>query len=256
MNAIGAIASNTLRQVIRQRLYFNIAIFGVGLLLLSMVIANITFGEASRVVRSIGLSGAAVAVDLMALLVSVSLVHSEIDRRTLFIVLTRPVSRPAYVIGRFLGLFAALVIALAGFAAVFCLVLLTVRNASLQSNDFIALAAILPEACVIGAFGLVLSTFSTPTLSAGLGLGFWIAAASVDDLVLLASRSGTEGAKQIVEGIALLLPALSRFNFREAAVYQMSIAPLDLFAAVAYGVLWTIVLVAVASAVLSRREMV
>ncbi|MEQ9502403.1 MAG: ABC transporter permease subunit [Deltaproteobacteria bacterium] len=254
MNAILAIATNTLRQTIRQRLYFNIGIFGVGMVLLSMVMANITFGEPARVVRSIGLSGTAIAVDLIALLVSVALVHSEIDRKTLFIVLTRPVSRTEYVIGRYLGLVAALCLALAGFVVVFILVLLSQKQSELRMQDVVALLAILPEACVLGAFGMLLSTFSTPTLSAGLGLGFWLAAASADDLVRLTAKAEPfvqSGAKVV----ALVLPAFSRFNFRDAAIYDLAIPRVDLVAAGAYGVLWVVVLVAISAAVLSRREM-
>ena len=85
-----AVAQNTFRQTLRERLFLNIIIFGVFMILLAMVLANITFGYPDRVVRSIGLSGISIAANLVALLVGVSLIHQEIDRKTLFVVLTRP----------------------------------------------------------------------------------------------------------------------------------------------------------------------
>lgn len=254
MSAIWVIASNTLRQTIRQRLYLNIVIFGVAMLLLSMVMAQITLGVPSRVVRSVGLSGATITVDLMALLVAVTLVHQEIDRKTLFVVLTRPIRRSEYLIGRYLGLFWALLIALVGFSVVFVLTLSSVRG-EVQFQDFVALLMIIPEAAIIGAFGLILSTFSTPTLSAGMGLGFWIACATIDDLVKLLQR-GDEQLRSLAEGVSFALPNLARLNFREAAVYGFDIATRDVILALAYGALWSVVLVGISVAILNRREMV
>ena len=86
MNPILVIAGNTLRQTVRQRLFLNIGIFGIGMVLLAMLVGSITYGFPDRVVRSIGLSGVTIAVDLMALLLGVGLIHEEIDRKTLFVV--------------------------------------------------------------------------------------------------------------------------------------------------------------------------
>lgn len=253
LTAIGLVASNTLRQTIRQRLYFNIGIFGVGMVLLSMVIGQITFGYPDRVVRSIGLTGVTIAVDLMALLVAVGLIHDEIDKKTLFVVLTRPLSRASYVIGRFVGLVLALTLALAGFALIFLLLLSSVGG-EVQAADWFALLAILPEAAILGAFGLLLSAFSTPTLSAGLGLGFWIAAATTDDLVNLTAQS-EQPLRGLVRGLYYALPSFARFDFRNLAVYAGEVDPADFGFAMGYGVLYAAGLVLFASVVMSRREM-
>ncbi len=254
MSSILIVARNTVRQTFRQRLFLNIVIFGVGMVLLGMVVGNITFGHADRVVRSIGLSGVAVALDLMALLVSVGLIYEEIDKKTLFVVLTRPLHRWQYVVGRYLGLVFALTIALLGFIVVFVITLLWVRGTP-TTQDFVALGAVLPEAAVLGGFGLVLSSFSTPTLSAGIGLGFWIASASSDDFVNLTKEADamTQG---LARGVYYLLPSLARFNYRELAVYQQPIQLEHVATSIAYGAGYAIFLVAIASVILSRREMV
>src|SRR5438067_1870881 len=121
MTPIFIVAANTFRQTLRQRLFYNIFIFGVGMVLLSLVVGNITYGYQHRVVRSIGLSGVALALDLIAILVGVTLIHQEIDRKTLFVVLVRPIGRAQYVWGRYLGLVAALSLTLVGLTAVYAL---------------------------------------------------------------------------------------------------------------------------------------
>lgn len=253
MNSVWLVASNTFRQSVRQRVFFNIAVFGAGMVALAFVVSFLSYGYQYRVVRSIGLSGVALALNLLALLMSVTLVHQEIDRKTLFVVLTRPVTRSQYVLGRFLGLLAALAVVLAGFSVVF-VIAMQMTNGTLAGQDALALLMTLPEAAILAAFGLVLSCFSTPNLSAGIGLGFWVAASTTDDLVRLTAKAdaGTQGVAQVVYYI---LPALSRFDFREAAVYGDPIQSGDVAMVVVYGVLYASMLVMLAGLVLSRREM-
>ncbi|MEM7675351.1 MAG: ABC transporter permease subunit [Myxococcota bacterium] len=253
MNSIWLVATNTVRQTIRQRLFFNVVVFGLCIVALSTVVSFLTYGYPSRVVRSLGLSGVSVALDLMALLLSVSLIHQEIDKKTLFVVLTRPLTRLQYVIGRFLGLIAALALVLVGFSLVFWIAL-TVSRGSLTGTDVIALMACLPEAAIISAFGLVLSSFSTPTLSAGIGLGFWIASATTDDLVRLTAKAD-EFSRGIASAVYYILPAFSRFDFREAAVYSDALSGGDVAAVFVYGAMYASALVLLAGVVLQRREM-
>ncbi|MCK6552766.1 ABC transporter permease subunit [Myxococcota bacterium] len=253
MTAIRVIAANTFRQTVRQRLFYNIAIFGVGMLLFSMVLGQVTFGYPDRVVRSIGLSGVNVALNLIALFISVSLIHQEIDTKTLFVVLTRPVHRWQYVVGRYLGLVLTLALTLLGLAIVFVITLVLARGTP-QTQDVLAVAAALPEAAILAGIGTVLSTYSTPTLSGGLGLGLWIASTATDDLLRLTEKA--EPLTRIVaRGAYYLLPSLSRLDFRDFAVYQTPIELADWLAAVSYGALYSVVLVALASAILQRREM-
>lgn len=253
MNAVLVVATNTFRQTVRQRLFYNVVIFGVGMILLSMVMGNITFGQPDRVVRSIGLSGVSVALDLIALLVGVSLIHQEIDKKTLFVVLTRPVRRWQYVLGRYVGLVATLALVLVGLTVVFALTITTAHGEVLAS-DLVALGASLPEAAVIGGIGLVLSAFSTPTLSAGMGLGIWIASSTTDDLLRLTAKAEAP-TRALARAIYYVLPAVSRFNFREAAVYKMPVGAAEYLSALGYGAVYCVVLVALASAILDRREM-
>lgn len=254
MSPIVAVASNTFRQCVRQRLFYNVVIFGVGMILLSMAIGNITFGFPDRVVRSIGLSGVTISLDLIALLLGVTLIHQEVDKKTLFVVLTRPVRRWQYVTGRYLGLILTLTLTLIGFSVVFILALLAARGAP-SGPDFVALMAVLPEMSVLAGIGITLSAFSTPTLSAGIGLGIWIAAATTDDLVRL-SVTADEATKLLAKVTYYALPSLARFNFRDTAIYKLPIDTVDVMGSMAYGIIYSCLLVAVSSAILSRREMI
>jgi Cu-processing system permease protein len=253
MNPIFIIAGNTFRQTVRQKLFLNIGIFGLGMVILAVVVGNVTYGYTDRVVRSIGLSGVSIALDLMALLVGISLIYDEIDRKTLFVVLTRPIDRWQYVVGRYLGLIASLTVAGAGFVLVFITALLLAAGQP-SSADLLALLGALAESMLIGAVGLLLSSFTTPMLGAGIGLGIWVAAATSDDLVRL-SRNAPEFAKTIAKVAYYALPGLARFNFREAAVYGDPIGLGDVWPVFAYGALYSLCMLALTTVILERREM-
>ncbi|MBX2812344.1 MAG: ABC transporter permease [Myxococcales bacterium] len=254
MSSITIIAANCIRETLRQRLFYNIVIFGVGMMIFAMVVSDITFGFPDRVVRSIGLSGVSIALNLMALLLGVSMVHREIERKTLFVVLTRPIERWQYVVGRYLGLVCALTAVSVGFGLMFILMLLYVMGTP-NVQDIIALSANVVEACVIGAFALALSCFSTPSLSAGIGLGFWVACASADNLLNLSQNSETS-TKVLVTILSWILPNFHQFNYREAAIYSDTIPWIEILSTFMYGGIYIIGFVALASAILSRREMV
>lgn len=253
MNAVLVIAANTAREVIRQRLFGNTLLFGVLMVLLSVVVSNITFGRVERVVRSIGLGGVALASGLLALLVGVTLIHREIERRTLFVVLTRPVSRAQYVLGRYLGFLVTLAAVTLSFALVFFLCLGSV-GAAPTVQDAHALTLSFVQASVLAAFAVVLSSFSTPTVAAGTGLGFWIACASTDDLVNLTAQA-EEPVRSFAVGLAYILPSFARFNLADAAVHDDPVSWLHLAWTTGYGALYVVLFVALAGVVLARREM-
>ena len=254
MSRILAVAHNTFRQTVRERLFFNIFIFGAFMLLLGMVVANITFGHGDRVVRSIGLTGITLALDLIGLLIGVSLIHQEIDKKTLFVVLTRPIRRWEYTVGRYLGLLLSLATALAGLVVMYIPTLMFVGGDP-SAADVLAFGSSWLEAGIIAGFGVMLSAFSTPTLSAGMGIGMWIAAATTDDLVRLTANAGGPP-HTMAKVVNYILPSLSRLNFRDAVIYSQSIDLTAYAWAMLYGGVYCVLLVAIASIILSRREMV
>lgn len=253
MSSIWLIATNTLRESVRKRLFLNVLIFGIGMVLFAMVASNLTIGVPARVVRSIGLSGTSVALNLLTMLLGVGLIHSEIDKQTLFVVLTRPVDRWQYVSGRYLGLAMSSALVAVGFTLAHIVVLVALGEPNWR--DFLALGASWVEAVVLGGFALVLSAFSTPSLSAGVCLGFWVVCTASDDLVGL-TRKAEPTTRILAEAVHYLLPAFSRFNFREVAIYGDGIDPWALAHVSGYGLGYVVLFTILASLILQRRDMV
>jgi ABC-type transport system involved in multi-copper enzyme maturation permease subunit len=247
------IARNTVLQLVRQKTFYNLAVFGVAAVVFGLVVGNITYGSPQRIVRSIGLSGVSLALDLMALLLGVGLVNGEIQSRTLFVIITRRVSRAAYIAGRYAGLTATLALALVGLSFTYAALLMSVRG-EIGLPDLQALAMALVEAALVGGIGVVLSCITTPTLGAGMGLGIWVAAATVDDVVKLTVVSNPE-LTPVAESLAWLLPALNRINVRTDAVHGVALGAADFAQRVGYAGCYVVLFWGLATATLSRREM-
>lgn len=254
MRAVYLLATNTLREVVRQKLFLNVIVFGVLMILFAQVVANLTFGRADRVVRSIGLSGMAIALDLLAVLLGVAIIHREIERKTALVVLTRPVSRGAFVLGRYLGVASAGGIAAVGFAVVYALTLATVRG-SATALDGLAMSGALVESWVVAAFAVLLSCITTPSLGAGVALGFIIACSSIDDVVNLTAKDGGF-MHELATVLSYLLPSFARMNFRGAAIYEEAVSAFTVGQSFLYAAGFSVVFLALAALALGRKELV
>lgn len=244
---------NTIREIVRQRLFSNVLIFGVGIVLLAVTVSTLTYGEPARSVRSIGLSGVEIIGGLAAVLAGVGIIHRELDRKTIAVVLTRPIGRPTFVVSRYFGLVLTV-------WAVMVLLFLLVEAAvwvlggapSLVDGGALILAA--AKAAVLAGAATAMSAYSTPTLSAGLCFGFWIAAESVDDFAGLAAAGDDPGMSTLATVFGWVIPSFERASMIEAAVYA---APMD-WARLGLGVLhcslYSVFLVAIAAAILTRRD--
>ncbi len=252
MSNVRLIASHTFRQVIRQKAFLNVGLFGLGMVILAVVVASLTYGDPARVVRSIGLSGVVGATDLLAILLGASLIYRDIEDKTLYIIFARPVHRWQYLLGRHLGLFAASALVLVGFSLCL-LVAMAIGGDSFSIRDVKALLAALGEVSFMAAVGLSISTVMAPSLGVGVGLSLWVAAASADDLQRLMSQQ-KDAVAPLLETFFSLLPQLVWFDLRSAAVHGFDIAMSQVAIAWLYGALYTIAFLGLGLWMLSRRE--
>ena len=213
---IALIARNTFREAVRDRVLAGIVVAGLVLLALTRVASPLAMGEGLRLTVDLGLSGITWLGLIVVLMVGSSLVSKEIDRRTIFNLLSRPLPRPFYLIGKWAGLTAALwaVAAILGLALAGTLVMLGHPEGLPAIAQAVVLAAL--ELAVICSVAVMFSALSTPVLSALYTLGLFMAGQWTDDLRRFAQQApGALGT--MLETAANLLPNLSLFNMRSLA---------------------------------------
>lgn len=257
MRKISAVAWVTLREALRQKLAVNLLVFALALVVASFTISLLTFGEQYRIITNIGLSSMEIFGTLIATFLGAGLIAGDVERRTLFPIVAKPVSRAQYVFGRYAGLVTTTTLNLLVMAAVFVAVLAFHLGGLgfLRDTPFLAvLGALALQFAMVGAIAVLFSTFTTTTLSAIFTLSFVVAGHLASDLVRYWGKQGAAAA-QVGKGLYAIVPNLEALNFKEAMVYKDALAGSTLALAFGYGLLYSVAVVALSAAVFSRRDL-
>lgn len=250
-----SLALVTVREALRKKLAVNLLVFALALVLASFVLSTLTFGEQYRVIVNIGLSAMEIFGTLIAVFLGAGLVAGDVERRTVYPIVAKPVSRGQYVVGRYAGLVLTTTLNLAVMAVVFGGVLAFYGGglAFLVETPFLAtVAAIALQFAMISAVAVLFSSFTTSTLAAIFTLSLVVAGHLANDLVRYWSK---EGLGWMGKSIYVVIPNLEALNFKEAMVYKDALATGPMLLAFLYGVLYSIGVAAAASAVFTRRDL-
>jgi ABC-type transport system involved in multi-copper enzyme maturation permease subunit len=257
MTKIAALAWVTVREALRQKLAVNLLVFAVGLVLASLVISTLTFGEQYRIVVDVGLSAMELFGTLIAVFLGAGLIAGDVQRRTVYPIISKPVSRAEYVAGRYLGLVITTTLNLAVMALFFVAVLAVyLRDLGFVTSTPLAgtLAAIALRFAIIAALSVLFSTFTTPTLAAIFALCLVVAGHVASDVVRYWAKHG-DAAAWAGKAIYVVIPNLEALNFKEAMVYKDALATGPYALAMGYGALYAAGVVAVAALIFAKRDL-
>jgi ABC-type transport system involved in multi-copper enzyme maturation permease subunit len=207
------IAFNTFREAVRDRVLYNLVAFALLLVGAAILVGQISIDIERLVVINLGLTAVSLFGIVIAIFVGIGLVSKEIERKTLYTVLSRPVRRWEFIIGKFFGLAGTLVVN-TFFMAVGVFAALLYVSRHLQRPDgwvLVALYFIILQFLMITALALLFSSFSSPLLSAVFAFALFVIGSFAEDLRGFAAL--TSGfARWIVTGVAYLLPNFTALN--------------------------------------------
>ena len=247
------IARNTFREASRDRLLIGALSAGALLLVATQMLAPLALGEGIRLTVDAGLSGISIIGLLLVLLVGTSLVSKEIDRRTIYNLLARPLARGSYLVGKWAGLTLTLWVVAASIAAALC-VLLTVRGHA-EFVPGIAEAAFMAslELAVITACAVLFSAISTPVLSALYTIGVYLVGQWSYDLRAFSSHF-PEPLSWVFQLAANIVPNLPMFNIRTLAANAQVAHPMHLGLAAVYALVYCSCALCLATAAFESRD--
>ncbi len=249
-----AIASNTFREAIRDRILYLLLAFALLMIGSSLLMSLLTVGSREKIIKDLGLSAIALFGVLTAIFVGVGLVFKEIDRRTIYTIVTKPVGRSQFILGKFLGLTLTLSVNLVIMSAGFYALLFFEKCADAALLPAILL--ILFELLVVTALAILFSSFSTPILSALFTLSCYLVGHLSWSLRLLEGRLETGWGRALCEVLYWVLPNLERFNIRSQAVHGVAVSGSEVGLAMVYGLAYAGILIAAACACFERRDFV
>jgi Cu-processing system permease protein len=247
------IARNTFREATRDRALAGLVGAGLVVLALTQVASPLAMGEGRRLAVDLGLSSITVLGMMAVLLVGTSLVAKEVERRTIYNLLSRPIARPLYLLGKWAGLSAALwVLAAAlGFALWAVLALRGAPQLALPLAQAVYLAAL--ELTVVSSLAVLFSALSTPVLSALYTLGFFLIGEWSYDLRVFATRFPHQ-LRTVLDALANLVPNLPLFNMRTLAAAGETAPALQLGMATLYAAVYVACVLCLASAAFETRD--
>jgi ABC-type transport system involved in multi-copper enzyme maturation permease subunit len=250
---IWTLAANTLREVIRNRILYVLLFFAILLIATGVVLSALSYVEQERILQDVGLGAIRLLGTVIAIFLGVGVLHKEIDRRTIYTILSKPLSRSEFVLGKYLGLAATIWLQLLIMSAVFVLVSL-LANAPLGTGHAAALVLSGVEMALMVAVATLFSSFTTPMLASFFTAGIWVVGHLTRDLRQLASQSEFSGVRELTVWIHRLLPDLESFNLSIQAVHQLPIAPSEVWLPIVYGIGYASLVLILAMVLFQRRD--
>lgn len=253
MSKIQAIALNTFKEAVRDRILYAILVFAIAMIASTMILARIGAGSGEKVIRDIGLGFISIFGVFIAIFIGIGLVHKEIDRRTIYTIVSKPIHRFQFILGKYLGLCLTLFVNV----AIMTLALIGIIFLGEGIWDFRLAAAsgmILIELMVVTGIAVLFSSFSTPALSAIFTLALFAIGRLLNDLRLFGEQYAGPLAREVIRGLYYLLPNLGRFNISAEVVHGLPLGEVMSGMTILYGMLYAIALLALTIVIFQRRD--
>lgn len=251
--AVAAIAANTVRDAVRNRVLYVLVFFSLVMIGTSVLLATLSYVERERILQDVGLGAIRFFGAVIAIFMGVGLIHREVERRTIYTILSKPVTRAQFLAGKYLGLVATLWLQLAIMVAAFVLASVA-SGAPLGARHAIAIGLVALELAVVVAFATLFSSFATPFLAACYSVGLYLVGHLTRDLRGLGAGSDSELVKQVTAWIHRVFPDLASLNRSVEAVHDLPIPLPEVGWALLAGVAWCLGFLLVAALVFERRD--
>jgi ABC-type transport system involved in multi-copper enzyme maturation permease subunit len=257
MSRVAVVAVNTFREVVRDRVLYNLVFFALLMIAAAILVGQISIGIEEIVMVTLGLSAISVIGLLIAVFIGVGMISKEMDKRTLYAVLAKPVRRWEFLLGKYCGLVGTLTVNTAAMTAGLFLALLYVKH-NLERGDSVVLVAvffILLKLTIVVALALLFSCYTTPLLSILFTAGLYISGLFVEAMRTYRSDTLSPAVSTLLRWLSYVLPNFENFDVMASAAHGRTIPGQLIWQNTAYAALYCTVVLAAASVIFTRRNL-
>jgi ABC-type transport system involved in multi-copper enzyme maturation permease subunit len=266
MRTLGWIAMNGFRESVRDKVLYNLVAFAILLMGTSYLLGQLTAGQDLKIMKDLGLSAMSIFGLFMAVFIGIGLVSKEVERRSIYNLMGKPIRRYEVVLGKYAGLVLTLTVNVAIMTAALYLVLAYVgwgenesaraaREApTLDPALLKAVMLILVQLMVVTAIATFFSTFSTPILSAALTFGFYVAGYFSTDLRNFDQVVDSKAVQWIARALYYVLPNLAPFDVTAQVVHGLPVSAGYMAATIGYGLVYIAMLLIGGALIFARRD--
>ena len=250
-----AIARSTFLEAVRNKILYSILVFAAALIALALGIGGASLSQNARILSDVGLFALHFFSDVIAVFMGVTMVYQELQRKTIYNVLSKPISRYTYFFGKFVGMAAVLLVQLAVMTSALALIMV-LRGDPVRLEFLYAAYLAYVECLLILGFALFFSSFSTPYVSGFLTLGVWMVGGLLQNLAVY--RDGMELGfdRTVASFFVAIAPDLSFFGLSTQLAYAIPVAFEYVLHASLYGLGYTAFLLVAGSSIFSKRDFI
>lgn len=250
---IWVIALQTLTEARRNKIFYSLFLFALVVVLNATLFTEVTITTVDRMLKDTGIGAINVFALALTVFTGIGIINREIDRRSIYSILAKPVTRAEFILGKYVGL---VMIMVTTCGAMFVCLLLAMKGfrTDITPSIFLGLLGIFLEVAVLAAFALLCSTFTNAFASGFITAAVFISGHLSAELVFYARKSGTLAWNIFGNGLYYVVPNLERFNFKYHVTYDLMVPGDTLALTIGYAAAYTAGFLALAVIVFSRRD--
>jgi len=266
MRILGLIAGAVFRESVRDRVPYAMVVFAVLLMAASYLIAQMTAGQDMKIIKDLGLAALSLFGLFIAIFIGIGLVSKEVEKKSVFGILSKPISRTQFILGKYAGLVMTLAVNLGVMTIAYYAVLFYMEAVSTPAEQagwpapavdprlLIAIGLIFAELMLVVALALFFSTFAGPLMAALMTIGLWVAGHFNADLRNFETVVDSAPVVALARALYYVLPNLAPFDVKAAAVHGMPIEMGAVGFTLLYAAVYTAILLTAAVAIFRRRD--
>ncbi|HUN64207.1 MAG TPA: ABC transporter permease [Candidatus Sulfotelmatobacter sp.] len=257
MRNVWVVATNTFREAVRDRVLYNLVFFALLMMGAAILVGQISIGIQQSVIVSLGLTAISVIGIFIAVFIGVGLVSKEMDKRTLYAVLAKPVQRWQFLLGKYGGLVMTLAVNTAAMAVGLYVALWAVKH-PLEKSDWYVLVAVYLiwlKLALIVALAMLFSCFTTPFLAILFTVGIYIAGLYAEDLRTMQAMDLTPTTMKFLRGISYTLPNFENFNVMGAVAHARGVPAALVWQDTGYALLYAAIVLLGSAVIFARRNL-
>ena len=266
MRAARIVAVAVFRESVRDKVFYNLVLFALLLVGASIIIGQLTAGQDVKIIKDLGLAATSAFGVFVAIFVGISLVSKEVDRRSVYPLLAKPIRRSELIAGKYAGLLLTLLVNTAVMTIALYTVLFVLSRGvpeamqrawdapALDPALLKAIALIYADVAVVTAVALFFSSYSSPMLSAVFTLGVYLVGQFNADLKRFDQIVDAPAAAMLAKVAYYVLPDFSRFDVKLAVVHGVPVTNLYVLSSVLYALVYIAALLLGAMTIFARRD--
>jgi Cu-processing system permease protein len=251
---ITTISTNVYREVIRDRVLYILALYAIVLMLAQRLLPEVAAATERKILPDVGLALMQVLGLLLAVFVGTNLVNKEIEKRTVLVLVAKPVSRTEFILGKHLGLTGVLGVLVIIMTGIYGAVMTYAKVEFVPQELLIHSLFLWLQLSLVTAIALLFGVFTGPILGIMMTFGVYLMGTLSRDMVTFAKLSKNPDLERIAGWLYLILPDMGRLDLKNQMVYHLIPDQISLLISGGYGLLYIVLVLSATSLVFSRRE--